>query len=806
MFLFTILAVSHAHKADRNPRPNIERLQGSNDVAPATELPPTEPTPTSIADVSSFMEEATRLGAGHSRLEAAAVVDCDLGFGYDAATSMCKSSPLSTTQVVGACTGTNIFATCLKHKTSVTNHYYTATVSDERTRQAQTDTIVSASGAGWGVSASSSAEFTSDHMESGYSVSYFIGQMTDQYFEELQAPRGLQLTQAAKDLLDVNPSAFLTAYGKYFVAKIQYGSEFIGSVTLSRRTTGDSSALSVLASLSAEGVYGNAEASTEYNRAVSSHRESLNVRAEARYNGETLGFNGEMPQAMGHAFHEWRDNLVNGTNTEGSVATRIVYRPWYDLADVQAIINRKPDWISTFTASAPNTEVYKLLSKEYIMNKADQNTLLSINNWDCVSGTVGANIQALRDQTMSHAAALDALDDSGLLARTNEVLRTNFTWFTAYEGKTIHDARIALAGATGCKQTETTGTVDLDWFADEHPTPVAFPAETCSNCLMTGLKFTTDKFNLVSVEGKGNDIGLQVIPAVYTHIVRGCVNYHNIIKYPNKSVEECKVLCDANTACLAFEYGVNHGASGGYKPRDCQLQDSANAAACDGARYNLDLYVKAAQSHTVASIGPITYGTRDTWEANCPHGSYITGIEVVWGGIVPLYYHRAAKGTDHEHPKNGNAGMYGAQPDIESCARAVRDGCDHNRVMWAPGTSENHASWGCRCAEENAELVAHNKWNVYRVEDILHNAHGNLQAAVLKCKSLPPRTYRLPTAATTSPVVTLINRPDSVLHADCPDGSVLRKMRFRTQSSGDHLIGPLVKSFDLECRRLSDYW
>ena len=52
-------------------------------------------------------------------------------------------------------------------------------------------------------------------------------------------------------------------------------------------------------------------------------------------------------------------------------------------------------------------------------------------------------------------------------------------------------------------------------------------------------------------------------------------------------------LCSARLDCLAFEYGVHHGDSKSiYKPKDCQLQSSADKSGCSGIDYDLDLYVK----------------------------------------------------------------------------------------------------------------------------------------------------------------------------------------------------------------------
>eukprot|EP00662_Eupelagonemidae_sp_cell21_P058050 gene58050-biopygen40803 len=100
----------------------------------------------------------------------------------------------------------------------------------------------------------------------------------------------------------------------------------------------------------------------------------------------------------------------------------------------------------------------------------------------------------------------------------------------------------------------------------------------------------------------------------YEHIVKACVQGHNIQKYAERTVDECVALCDVNPACVAFEYGVDHGGNlsieeysvDKYRPGDCQPQSSMNYQRCDGAHYNLDLYVKSGCAPTVA---PYDLGT-----------------------------------------------------------------------------------------------------------------------------------------------------------------------------------------------------
>merc|ERR1719410_2756052 len=118
-------------------------------------------------------------------------------------------------------------------------------------------------------------------------------------------------------------------------------------------------------------------------------------------------------------------------------------------------------------------------------------------------------------------------------------------------------------------------------------------------------------------------------PLTYKKITKGCVNGMNIVRYADKSVSECTLLCNANPKCKAFEYGVAYGGKrGNYKARDCQLQSSANAANCNGADWNLDLYIKRCDE-TLAGVKGAGYRGCQTrtksgrecmkWTVQSPH-------------------------------------------------------------------------------------------------------------------------------------------------------------------------------------------
>jgi len=83
-----------------------------------------------------------------------------------------------------------------------------------------------------------------------------------------------------------------------------------------------------------------------------------------------------------------------------------------------------------------------------------------------------------------------------------------------------------------------------------------------------------------------------VVPDGYTHYTETCVSGANIVLYKDRSVQECADLCDSNSECFGFEYGINYAPSASYEPRDCQLQSSAAYQSCGGTKYNLDFFLK----------------------------------------------------------------------------------------------------------------------------------------------------------------------------------------------------------------------
>ena len=77
---------------------------------------------------------------------------------------------------------------------------------------------------------------------------------------------------------------------------------------------------------------------------------------------------------------------------------------------------------------------------------------------------------------------------------------------------------------------------------------------------------------------------------IYRQYKRQCVNGNNIRMIKNKSVEECGKLCDKESRCKGFEYGVGYGGGGYGKPGDCQLQSSSRRRGCNGSYWNFDFY------------------------------------------------------------------------------------------------------------------------------------------------------------------------------------------------------------------------
>jgi len=126
----------------------------------------------------------------------------------------------------------------------------------------------------------------------------------------------------------------------------------------------------------------------------------------------------------------------------------------------------------------------------------------------------------------------------------------------------------------------------------------------------------------------------------YAQIVKGCVRGANIKLYENKSVKECRVICDSTPGCVGFEYGVEYGGTlGTYEPRDCQPQSSRETTDCPGGDYNLDFYqypyFRMVES-CVKGIGSKLYSDKSLkeCEAICDNLSTCRGFDygVSYGG------------------------------------------------------------------------------------------------------------------------------------------------------------------------------
>lgn len=117
------------------------------------------------------------------------------------------------------------------------------------------------------------------------------------------------------------------------------------------------------------------------------------------------------------------------------------------------------------------------------------------------------------------------------------------------------------------------------------------PCGTSTFTTMTKTTLTTT--TSFTIQGTTTELRKQV--SGYEHFPETCVNKHNIKLFKSKTVKECAELCDAEPACLGFEFGVQHGGgSKAYEPGDCQLSSSSDSTGCSGKDLNLDLFVKAA--------------------------------------------------------------------------------------------------------------------------------------------------------------------------------------------------------------------
>lgn len=139
------------------------------------------------------------------------------------------------------------------------------------------------------------------------------------------------------------------------------------------------------------------------------------------------------------------------------------------------------------------------------------------------------------------------------------------------------------------------------------------------------------------VEGAGNWKHCPPSPSTYTHVPKKCVIGNNVVRLADKTVDQCKQLCnEAGAGCVAFEYGVAYGGAGmstkvntdcsdadgtchregkPYQPGDCVLQRSVDMRNCNGAFFNLDLYLKDQHNRDadVDNDGKVTKAELNDW-------------------------------------------------------------------------------------------------------------------------------------------------------------------------------------------------
>jgi len=81
----------------------------------------------------------------------------------------------------------------------------------------------------------------------------------------------------------------------------------------------------------------------------------------------------------------------------------------------------------------------------------------------------------------------------------------------------------------------------------------------------------------------------------YTHYPEHCVAGFNGVNHGIRTLCECQELCEADSSCQGFEYGVNHGgADTNYPDGVCQMSTqrytASIPASCNASHYNLDFY------------------------------------------------------------------------------------------------------------------------------------------------------------------------------------------------------------------------
>merc|ERR1712154_86217 len=121
------------------------------------------------------------------------------------------------------------------------------------------------------------------------------------------------------------------------------------------------------------------------------------------------------------AFNEWEKD-VQTDPMRNAMPTRLVYRSFFDLAQVQQIVvenydsNKVAEITEAFSAELPTSGTMGLLTKEYMWTQMQRNTMNRIASYPCVNAQhIESKIQGYMNALDFHINNLETLTGAQIL-------------------------------------------------------------------------------------------------------------------------------------------------------------------------------------------------------------------------------------------------------------------------------------------------------------------------------------------------------------------------------------------------------
>jgi hypothetical protein len=297
------------------------------------------------------------------------------------------------------------------------------------------DATAKLEGRAYGTSVSAGAAVVKASNISESSVAFTIGAAGETRSTSVRNPGGLQLTEAAKELLRNDPLGFLGRYSHYYVYKITYGGSFAGAVTLDSKTSSSSSALDFTLDLSlpAELDDLSGDASVDFQRKVDAHSHEVDMNLQAAWLGGT-GVQMESPatlEALLSRYRQWHDTWRSDPHP-----LKIVLRRWIDVHDVQLIVNTLDTQTRrVFSDHSVYPFMETLLRRELEDMQELQASLSRAMLWPELQSNRTAEFELMNLQfdVQRHMVEVEHLDEITMLRRQVEFMNRDDSWFTAYK-------------------------------------------------------------------------------------------------------------------------------------------------------------------------------------------------------------------------------------------------------------------------------------------------------------------------------------------------------------------------------------